>query len=263
MSDLEHVLLNFYKTLLQIPRSSVNAAVRGELGAFPLYIDSQSQLIKYWLRLHNLPNDRIVKKAYDIALEQEQDWVVHVEDILCRHGFQNVWLNPTVDAKHFGNVFKQRLKDTFVSGWRQEIRNYSKLQTYSKFKTDFTFEKYLSSIQNKSFVANITKLRISAHCLEIEKGRYKNVPATQRRCPTCEHNVEDEFHFLLSCPTYSEERLTLMNMISRNSDITLPETSSDTFNLLMSCPEPISLYIGQFISAALQKRNNIISDTLN
>ena len=34
--DLEYVLLNYYKILLRVPRSSVNAAVRGELGAFPL-----------------------------------------------------------------------------------------------------------------------------------------------------------------------------------------------------------------------------------
>ncbi|XP_035693553.1 uncharacterized protein LOC118427738 [Branchiostoma floridae] len=261
VSDLEHVLLNYCKILLQVPRSSVNAAVRGELGTFPLYIEAQSQLIKYWLRLQNLPNDRIVKKAYDFAVEQEQDWAVHVQDILCRHGFQNVWLNPAVDAKHFGNVFKERLKDTFVSGWRQEIRNYSKLQTYSKFKTNFTLEKYLSSIQNKSFVANITKLRISAHCLEIEKGRYNNIPATQRRCPTCNHGIEDELHFLLLCPTYTEERQKLMDVINKTTNITLPKTSSETFNLLMSCPDAISLYIGQYISTAFQKRNRIDTNT--
>ena len=116
--DLEHVLLNYCKILLSVPRSSVNAAVLGELGMFPLYIDTQTQLIKYWLRLHNMSNDRIVKKAYDIAVVQEHEWITHVQDMLCRHGFQNVWLNPNVDAKYFGNIFKERLKDTFLSSWR-------------------------------------------------------------------------------------------------------------------------------------------------
>jgi len=54
--DLEYVL---YKILLRVPRSSVNAAVWGELGAFPLYIDTQTHLIKYWLRLQNMSNDRL------------------------------------------------------------------------------------------------------------------------------------------------------------------------------------------------------------
>ena len=160
-------------------------------------------------------------------------------------------------------MFKERLKDTFVSGWRQNIRNCNKLKTYSKFKSDFVLEKYLSLLQNKSFVANITKMRISSHCLEIEKGRHNNVPATHRCCHTCTSVVEDELHFLLTCPTYTEERQTLMTAINNNTRITLPKTTSDIFTFLMSCPDAISPHIGKYICNALVKRNNIISGTNN
>ena len=104
-------------------------------------------------------------------------------------------------------------------------------------------------------------MRISAHCLQIEKGCYNNVPATHRRCPTCKDTVEDEMHFMLTCPSYIEERKTLMNAITNNTHRTLPKTTSDTFTLFMSCPDPISLYIGQYISNALVKRNYIISNS--
>jgi hypothetical protein len=42
----------------------------------------------------------------------------------------------------------------------------------------------------------ITKFRSSDHNLEIEKGRYKNIPCQQRLCNTC-NNIEDEDHFFL------------------------------------------------------------------
>lgn len=48
----------------------------------------------------------------------------------------------------------------------------------------------------------LTKLRISAHSLAIETGRYgtTKLPADQRFCKFCPTNVEDEVHFLFQCP---------------------------------------------------------------
>ena len=43
--------------------------------------------------------------------------------------------------------------------------------------------------------------RESAHSLEIEVGRYSNVPRENRLCKYCNLNVvESEYRFLLSCP---------------------------------------------------------------
>ena len=56
-----------------------------------------------------------------------------------------------------------------------------------------------------------TKLRISAHPLRIETGRY-NLPAPlsveERVCWFCteEPIVEDELHFLFNCHSYAQER---------------------------------------------------------
>jgi len=258
IADLEFVLLNYCKITLGVPKSSINAAVRGELGVFPLYIDSQTQLIKYWLRLHSLPNDRLVKKAYNTSVQLQQDWAVHVQDMLCRHGFQTVWLNPAVNANQFGNLFKNRLIDTFLSGWRQEIRSLSKLSTYCRIKKDFCLENYLSTVQNKSFRNIITKLRISAHSLQIEKGRHHNTPASERLCPTCHDNIENESHFIMDCPTYDRERQELLQCIKYKSDIMLPSNKTEMFNMLLSCPADISAYVGQFIYNAFKKRDNII-----
>jgi hypothetical protein len=48
----------------------------------------------------------------------------------------------------------------------------------------------------------MTKIRVSAHSLAIETGRYSRpkIPASERFCKFCKNVMEDEKHFILNCP---------------------------------------------------------------
>lgn len=46
----------------------------------------------------------------------------------------------------------------------------------------------------------LTKFRISAHDLKIERGRYLGLPVEERLCDLCKKNIEDEIHFMFNCP---------------------------------------------------------------
>ena len=59
----------------------------------------------------------------------------------------------------------------------------------------------------------ITKFRISSHQLEIERGRYRNIPASQRICKLCNLEVEDELHFLLECPKSNKIRKEILEQL--------------------------------------------------
>ena len=64
----------------------------------------------------------------------------------------------------------------------------NKLRTYRIFKQNFSYEEYLSwGDYNKRKI--ITKFRISAHDLEIERGRYKGLKAEERICRLCKSEV--------------------------------------------------------------------------
>ncbi len=55
----------------------------------------------------------------------------------------------------------------------------------------------------------MTSLRIGAHKLAIERGRYSRppTPADQGLCLNCETNqVEDGYHFLTQCSKYADDR---------------------------------------------------------
>jgi hypothetical protein len=50
-------------------------------------------------------------------------------------------------------------------------------------------------------------IRICAHNLEIEKGRYFQINRTERICKICNDlEIEDENHFLWQCEKYRKER---------------------------------------------------------
>ena len=102
----------------------------------------------------------------------------------------------------------KRLSDILHQEAFEEInRGGSKLRTYAKIKLELGFESYLSSIQNVEKRISLSKIRLSNHDLMIEKGRHLKLEVNQRNCPFCPVNLlEDEFHFLLTCNTFSSLR---------------------------------------------------------
>ena len=53
----------------------------------------------------------------------------------------------------------------------------------------------------------LAKLRTGILPLEIEVGRYRNLPEDERFCKICDTGlVEDELHFLFNCPAYDDIR---------------------------------------------------------
>ena len=82
----------------------------------------------------------------------------------------------------------------------------------------------------------LTKLRISAHSLAIETGRYgtTKIPADQKFCKFCPTNVEDEVHFLFQCPQYNllrnEYNIPFINIYDFNKIKDFINKINDFFN---------------------------------
>ena len=110
--------------------------------------------------------------------------------------------------------------------WKVRLEESSKLEFYREVKTDYEFEKYLSWVKDGRHKSALTKLRISAHRLHIETGRYKNydkvsktyinTPREERTCSSCTNKIEDEYHFLFECPKNLDLREKFFENIKRN-----------------------------------------------
>ena len=95
----------------------------------------------------------------------------------------------------------------------------------------------------------LTKLRLSAHSLAIETGRYCK-PTMRDSVKHVKKKVEDEHHFLIECPIYNSVRdkfFTLFNRkFNETTEVTInrllnPSSSQDLNNICLYLKEPYSL----------------------
>ena len=105
--------------------------------------------------------------------------------------------------------FECKLQNKFVENWKQEIATKPKLRTYRIFKNTFETEKYVNFLHKKCLRSLTAQFRVGILPLAIETGRFKRVILEERFCYSCPQSVEDEMHFLLECPTYTDQRQCL------------------------------------------------------
>ena len=80
-----------------------------------------------------------------------------------------------------------------------------KLRFFRNVYTTFELQKYLTFCISKSFTLFLSKIRLTAHSLAIETGRYNKpfTPAEVRYCKYCLNQIENENHIILYCPLYN------------------------------------------------------------
>ena len=62
-------------------------------------------------------------------------WVKYTRDVLCSHGFWNVWRDQSVmNEKLILANFEQRLKDTFIQNCTSDVESSNKCRMYREMK---------------------------------------------------------------------------------------------------------------------------------
>ena len=90
-------------------------------------------------------------------------------------------------------------------------------------------------------MSTLARFSMSSHTLAIKIGRHAKpkIAKEEKKCRNCNlDDVEDEEHFLLKCPLYSEERLSLFNSVVLNLSAL---SQGDVFVYLLSSKEPITV----------------------
>ena len=99
-------------------------------------------------------------------------------------------------------LINQRLLDIAKQEFDAVLSVSSKCYFYQYIVTNGCLQEYLCKpipeLNNKC----ITKIRLSSHKLAIEQGRYNKANRNRRTCKLCINEIEDEMHFILSCPSY-------------------------------------------------------------
>jgi hypothetical protein len=255
-TDIEAIHTKFCRKILGVRKSTNLDALYGELGRYPMYITRQTLMIKYWLKIMTMDENSLVYRIYK-TLEQDainndtyngENWATQIKINLDNIGMSYIWhnrYNMLIDIQ----PIKQRLLDIYKQQWYVRINNSKRLESYCMFKHNFTFEKYLDCIKENKYRLALTKFRLSAHDLEIEKGRHNNIPRSERKCKNCNmKQIENEFHFILVCPKYRNLRLKYFKPYFNNWP------SINKFEQLMTGNLKTTYNIAKFIFSAIKER---------
>ena len=264
----EGVLLKFARYLLGVNNKSSILAVRGELGLFPLVGDILRLTVKYWSRIRTLDSDALVKHAYlDMySSSYEKNWAKSIKAILQSFDMDGLWFNQgSTHINRHSTILKKMFERRYSVAWANEIDDTlknPKLRTYKEFKRYFSFENYLLSTKDVRRRTLFTKLRISAHRLNIELGRHAKpkVPPEKRVCLVCKDGIEDETHFVMHCKQYMILRADLFRTLGTFTDFSNLDVKTK-FSYIMSYnngDSEIGNLVTKYIADASVFRDNLL-----
>ena len=199
--------MSFLKWALGVHKKSSNIGCWGETGRYPLLYQSIKMSLKYFQRIDKLKPTSFVHLALVEHKRMNLPWYSNIECLLkideiyhkdhvtaFKHMHKefnqnitkndltknlngNKILNPLPSKKFRVEEILKHLKSHFIKCWNYEKRESPKLNLfYDKIKPNFSKETYLDLVKNAAYRYRTTRLRISAHDLKIEKGRYKKIP---------------------------------------------------------------------------------------
>ena len=210
--------------------------------------------------MRNLDDSRYASKALNMLMIDADagysNWITKARSLSTLYDIDASDNKVTIKTKvnqHFQSMIRNSLD--------QHISEDRKLKTFATFKLNYKFESYLDILSDYSIRSNFAKLRLSAHNLHIETGRYANTPRSERVCALCKSNgilvVEDEVHFLLTCPEFNEERSDMLNLVYSKFPSTRPLKEQNLFIWLMSQEDRYCINIlAKYINHTYQKRNS-------
>ena len=227
-SPIEKINVKLCKYLLGVHKKSTNNAVRGELGRYPILINVLEHSSRYYHRIFSV---------------NKRDSLVNIscmDSEVCSITKSWVSIMDRLHDMFSRNSIKTDMFQLYKQKWEDLMHTFSsdpdgKLRSYGKFKKSFQIENYVLQFP-LNIRRNLTKLRISAHNLAIETGRYTKpikTPVEKRICFHCK-KLEDELHFFCECELFTEERLIFSKTLSTFSSLTI-SSSRDIFNSFMSC----------------------------
>jgi hypothetical protein len=215
-SHVEKMHLFALKKMLGVNRRTPNDLVYGEFNRHPIVINCVINTIRYWLKILNMGNNRLPKKAYMMikTLDErgKETWATNVRLCLFRYGFGYVWLNQGVGSvRVFLKTLKQRLIDMRWQEWTGHIEDSERFKTFRMCGSmNHKLPVYLNMNIDKYLKFNMTKFRFGVSDIAVHYAKYRFYGNVNLLCPVCLEAEENEIHFILVCPFYQNIRKELI-----------------------------------------------------
>ena len=116
---------------------------------------------------------------------EKYSWMTHIKDLLCSHGFENIWRDQSVVN---GKLFLANIEQRCIA----DMNSSNKCRTYREIKAVYKCETYLDCNIRHDLRMFYTKFRLSSHKFLIERTRWHKsvIPYHERTCTLCnQHDI--------------------------------------------------------------------------
>ena len=209
--------LKFLKWCLSVHYKAANVGCWGDTGRYPLFTDAIKLSTDYFFRAQNMGGNTLLHEAFVEQQSLNLEWYRNISAIVSTHN-NGKSKQPSINIReHICKLFSMKWKDAKNSS--------PKLDFYNTLKKEFKFEQYLLQ-SNYKYRNALTRLRISAHNLYIERGRYVRppIPREERFCIFCKINyntsiTESESHVISDCCLYNHTQHDILLSMPNNMTI--------------------------------------------
>ena len=265
---LERLHLKACKYALGVKSTTSTDAVYPELGRISVLSNHHVNILKFFNRLINLDCNRYANKALIMLINDADlgynNWVSAVRSL------QELYNVTEFDSKsEIKNKVRRHFESVAMENLRQQIVLDKKMKSFATFKNIFKSEAYLDIIDDFATRSSLAKLRLSAHNLQIEVGRFAKpkIPRSERYCLYCKslgsNEAEDEIHFTLSCTLFCDERKGMLNEINNKFPSTTLLSTDNLYIWLMSQEDNFCIkLLAEFIRNAFSKREKNLHQLL-
>ena len=157
------------------------------------------EMLRYFNRIQNLSEERLPRAMFEFECKHRGDgWlkdIVHITQVLK--------LDPPVDGMIYDLTdVRNRIVKHVRQEWWSEVSLKPKLRTYAQIRAPDMEKPVVRANIERQQRAILSRLLCGILPLEIETGRFVGVKPENRLCTVCGlAAVEDEMHFLYSCPS--------------------------------------------------------------
>lgn len=152
---------------------------------------------------------------------------------------------------------EQAVRNYYCSIWSASVRTVPKLRTYTSFKTCFDLEHYLKLNLARNERSMLAQFRVGIFPIRLETGRFIGEPVDARLCKQCNLQVvENECHFLISCPLYDDIRANIFQEQLVLNDFSLLGDNDKVIFLMNNHPRKTAKYI---VAAFLRRKQTFFT----
>jgi hypothetical protein len=271
-SKLESLLIRPLKIILGLPRSAPNLAVLAECGISSIDIWKDKLTFQLAHRIAGLPQDHLSYQQFyngdysenHLPVKSSRSYKILIESLGSK--IRKLEMNPQWEIKDHRNLNIQNLKS-------KELQNsYHKWITSNTSITLRGLKPLALQNHKREYYIVHDAPHISRFRALFRLNRFRNNEllfkyrqSPHPRCPFCDFPDESNFHILMDCPEYSNERKILNDRIRTLLHHSMPITMNILLGDYRSIPYinknsllNILTWTGHFIEYIVERRKRIL-----